>query len=146
MNCMEEKLDMPLKEVLEHIERESFKSTYFGVKAVKSPLDFWVYQELIYDIKPNVIIEIGNLHGGTTLALAHMLDNLGNDGRVIGLDINHDNVPLIVKQHPKITLITGDACKNFPKVKDMIRDTDKVLIIEDSSHTYENTLNVLRTF
>jgi len=83
--------------------------------------------------------------GGGTLALAHILDNIGS-GRVIGLDINHDDVPLIVKEHPRIQLIRGDACGSFPKVKNLININEKVLIIEDSSHTYENTLNVLRTY
>ncbi len=143
---MEENLDISLKDLIMHLQKESFKSTYFGVKAIKSPLDFWVYHELIYEIKPDIIIEIGNYKGGHTLALAHILDNLKNEGKVIGLDINHEGVPPIVKQHPKITLITGDACKNFQKVKDMIKNTDKVLILEDSAHTYENTLNILKTF
>jgi cephalosporin hydroxylase len=146
MKFMEENLNMPLKEVLNHMQKESFKSTYFGINCIKSPLDFWIYQEIIFDVKPDIIIEIGNLNGGHTLALAHILDNLGNDGKVIGLDINHDEIPSTLKKHPKITLITGDACQNFQKVKDLIDKNDKVLIIEDSSHTYENTLNVLRTF
>lgn len=139
-------MEAPLKKVLRHIQKGTFKTTYFGIEAVKCPLDFWIYQELIYDVKPAVIIEIGNRHGGTTLALAHLLDNLKNGGRVIGLDVNHGNIPPAVKNHPKITLITGDACQSFQKVKALIKQNDKVLIIEDSSHTYENTLNVLKTF
>jgi cephalosporin hydroxylase len=145
MKYMEENLNMPMKEILQNTQRELFNSNYFGVKILKSPFDFWIYQELIFEIQPDVIIEIGNFAGGHALALAHILDNIGN-GRVIGLDINHEYVPSIVKQHPKITLITGDACENFQKVKDLIKENNKVLIIEDSSHTYENTLNVLRTF
>ena len=108
-------------------------------------MDFWIYMEIMYEIKPDVVIEIGTLKGGHTLALAHILDNIGK-GRVIGLDINHDEVPLTVKKHPRIQLITGDACQSFSKVKSLIKQGEIVLIIEDSSHTYENTLNVLRTY
>jgi len=143
---VEASLDMPLKELLALMQRQFKKRThYFGVRAIKNPLDFWVYRDIICDIKPDVIVEIGNCYGGGTLALAHVLDNLQR-GKIIGLDIDHSKVPRIVRKHPRITLITGDACESFDKVKELIDRTDKVLVIEDSSHTYENTLNVLRKF
>jgi cephalosporin hydroxylase len=142
---MEKELNMKLRDVLEIIQKETFKSSYFGVPSIKSPLDFWVYTELIYEIKPDVIIEIGNRFGGSTLAFAHMLDHVGR-GRVIGVDIDHSEVPREVRTHPRVTLITGDACASFAEVKKLIKEEEKVMIIEDSSHTYENTLNVLRTY
>ena len=143
---LEQNLNMPLKYVIQLLQEEiCLRSTYFGVKAVKSPNDFWVYMEIIHEVKPDIIIEIGNYCGGSTLALAHMLDNMGN-GKVIGIDIDHSNIPLIVKKHPRIYLITGDACKLFPEVKSLIKTSDKVLVIEDSSHEYQNTLDVLRAF
>ncbi len=143
---MENNLDMPLSEVLKNIQnRIMTETTYFGVTALKSPMDFWVYQEIIFDMRPDVIIEIGNNQGGSTLALAHLCDLLGT-GKIIGLDISHEKIPEIVSQHPRITLIEGDACSSFSKVKQLISEKDRVLIIEDSSHTYENTLNVLNTY
>jgi cephalosporin hydroxylase len=126
-------------------ERVVWETSYFGVKALKSPLDFWIYQEIISEAKPDVIVEIGNKYGGGTLALAHLCDLLGK-GRVIGLDITHDLISEPVKKHPRITLIEGDACENFQRVAALIGVKDRALVIEDSSHTYDNTLNVLRTF
>ena len=143
---MEENLDMPLREVLEIMqERIMNRTSYFGVKTLKSPLDHWVYWELIHETQPDVIVEIGNASGGSTLSLAHLCDLLGK-GRVIGIDISHATVPQQVKNHPRITLIEGDACGCFPAVAGLISAADRVLVIEDSSHTYENTLNVLRTY
>ncbi len=143
---LETSLDKPLRDVLPVIqERLVSESSYFGVKALKSPLDSWVYQELIYEMKPDVIVEIGNKHGGGTLALAHLCDLLGR-GRVIGLDVTHELISERVKKHPRITLIEGDACQNFQCVAALIDPNEHVLVIEDSSHTYDNTLNVLRTF
>ncbi|MFC1548560.1 CmcI family methyltransferase [Candidatus Omnitrophota bacterium] len=142
---MEKELEMKLKGVLKIIQKETFRSTYFGIPAIKSPLDFWVYSELIYEITPDVIVEIGNYSGGSTLAYAHMLDHIGK-GRVIGVDVDHEKVPEKVKTHPRVVLITGDACGSFPEVKNLIKEEEKVLVIEDSSHMYENTLNVLRTY
>lgn len=143
---MENCLDMRLSKVLELMQHRILQeSTYFGVKTLKSPTDFWVYQEIIYEYRPDVILEIGNYGGGSALALAHILDIMGH-GRIIGLDISHESIPESVKQHPRITFIEGDACESVNYVSSLIRKGEKVLIIEDSAHTYENTLNVLRTY
>lgn len=143
---MEESLDIPLRDVLDIIQNRIVNNTsYWGVPALKSPIDTWIYQEIIFEMRPDVIVEIGNMFGGSTLALAHMLDILGH-GKVIGLDISHEKVANSVRQHPRITLIEGDACENFQQAKSLISPEDRILIIEDSSHTYENTLNVLRTY
>ncbi|GAH16385.1 unnamed protein product, partial [marine sediment metagenome] len=80
---MEESLDMPLAEILPIIQNRMLSQmTYFGVKAVKSPLDFWIYREIIFEQKPDIIIEIGNFRGGSILALAHICDNIGH-GKII---------------------------------------------------------------
>ncbi len=143
---MEENLDMPLRKALAIMQdRIMNQTTYFGVKALKNPLDHWVYQELIYENQPDIIIEIGNANGGSTLSLAHFCDLLGR-GKVIGLDISHQEIPDSVKNHCRITLIEGDACQCFTEVEKMISSNDRVLIIEDSAHTYENTLNILRIY
>lgn len=137
---------MPLTEVLARMqERIMTRTTYFGITALKSPMDFWVYQEILWEEKPDVIIEIGNHHGGSTLALAHICQLMGK-GRVIGLDISHANIPQAVRAHPQITLIEGDACASCAQVMSLIAENETVLVIEDSSHTYENTLNVLNTY
>jgi len=143
---LEESLDLSLKEVLAIMQdRIVSRTSYFGVRAFKNPLDFWIYQEMICELKPDVIIEVGNHCGGSTLALAHLCDLLGK-GTVIGLDISHELIPDMVRKHPKITLIEADACQVFSQVKGFIDPDDEVLVIEDSSHTYENTLNVMRTY
>ncbi|MEO7726678.1 MAG: CmcI family methyltransferase [Burkholderiales bacterium] len=143
---MEQDLSMPLAEVLPHIQDGILRNTsYFGVKTLKSPMDAWVYQEILFEYRPDVIVEIGNACGGSALYLAHLCDILGN-GRIIGLDLGHDNVPASVKEHPRITFIDGDACQNFARVEAMILPSERVLVIEDSSHTFENTLNVLRLY
>jgi cephalosporin hydroxylase len=143
---LEENLELPLKEVLPIIQhRIMTQTTYFGVKALKSPIDYWVYQEIIFETKPDVIVEIGNAYGGGTLALAHFCDLLGR-GRVVGVDISHAAVPAVVKSHPRITLVEGDACESIDAIERLVSDHDSILVIEDSSHTYENTLQILRTY
>lgn len=143
---LEESLDLPLKEVLAIMQdRIVSRTNYFGVRAFKNPLDFWIYQEMMYELKPDVVIEIGTHCGGSTLALAHLCKLLGK-GRVIGIDISHSLIPDVVRQNPLIKLIEADACDVFSEVTNLINPDDEVLVIEDSSHTYENTLNVMRTY
>ena len=146
MAVLEESLHLTLRQVLPVMQsRIVGRSTYFGIRALKNPIDFWIYQELLYELRPDIIIEIGNYCGGTTLALAHLCDMLGK-GRIVGLDVDHKQVPDLVRQHPRIALIEGDACASFETVRQSIATDENVFIIEDSSHTYENTLNVLNTF
>ncbi len=67
-------------------------------------------------------------------------------GRIIGVDLSHKAVPEHVKTHPRITFIDGDACQQFEYVERLIPTDERVLVIEDSAHTYDNTLNVLRLY
>ncbi|MBI5064360.1 MAG: class I SAM-dependent methyltransferase [Desulfatitalea sp.] len=143
---MEANLDMPLGQVLTLMQAGIMKKcTYFGVKTYKSPIDAWIYQEIIFETQPDVIVEIGNANGGSGLLLAHLCD-LMDRGRVICLDIDQRKIHKKTKNHPRITLIEGDACANFAKVEKMIAKDARVLVIEDSAHTFENTLNVLRRY
>jgi len=119
-------------------------TSYMGIVAWKNPLDAWVYQELIYETRPEVIVEVGNNAGGSLLYLAHLCDLLGA-GRVIGVDCDHDKIDEEVRRHGRIELVTGDAALSYPLVVDAVRG-ESALVIEDSSHTYENTLSVLRLY
>ena len=144
--AMEDCLHLPLKDVLSIIQyRILNQSMYFGIRAFKSPIDFWIYQEILFESRPDFIIEIGNCWGGSTLALAHLCDCLGK-GQVIALDVSHAGLSDAVRRHPRILPIEGDACQSFAKVRSLVGDGDDVLVIEDSSHTFDNTLRVLTTY
>ena len=146
MQYIEQSADTPLAEILPVMQDRIVNSTfYFGVQTLKNPLDFWVYQELIFRTRPTVIIEIGNNFGGSTLALAHLQD-LMDHGRVIAIDISHSRIHESVRAHPRITLIESDACAALEQVKALLHADETILIIEDSSHTYQNTLNVLNNY
>lgn len=144
---LESSLQMPLAAALEIMQQRIVdgRTTYFGVPTLKNPLDFWVYQELISRRVPDVIIEIGNMHGGSALALAHQLD-LHGKGRVIAIDVNHRRLFDQPRSHPRIEFIEGDAVAMLPEVMQRIPAGADVMIIEDSSHTFDNTLAVLRAY
>lgn len=143
---IEHSLDMRLGDYLPLLQSRIVQKThYFGVRTQKNPFDFWVYQEIAHEMQPDVILEIGNNWGGSTLALAHLLD-CRNHGRVIGIDIDQSNIPASVRKHPRISLIEGDAISCFDSAASQIAPGENVLVIEDSSHTFDNTLAVLRTY
>lgn len=143
---LEESAELPLGNLLTRMQQAIMtQTTYFGVRAYKNPLDAWIYQEIVVAHRPDVIVEIGNRFGGGTLYLAHLCDLLGH-GRVIGVDIGHRDVADVVRRHPRITLLEGDAVGRFPDVREACVGSRRVMVIEDSSHTFDNTLDVLRTY
>jgi cephalosporin hydroxylase len=146
MPFMEECRDWPMSKVLPVLQQRIMEgSTYHGIPTLKSPLDFWIYQEILWETRPEFIVEIGNFMGGSALALAHACDAL-DKGKVIGVDTMHDKVHPSVKAHPRIALLTGDATDMFPAVEHMLEGSRSVMVIEDSAHTYDNTLKVLENY
>ncbi len=143
---LEDQLDLPLRELLKLMQKGMMQqSTYFGVQAWKCPTDFWIYQEILFETRPDVIIEIGCNRGGGTLALHHLCRNLGC-GRVIGIDISLDKLASSVRETPGIEFIEADASQCFDEVRALVKPGERVMIIEDSSHSYENTLSLLQQY
>lgn len=127
-------------------ERILRESHYAGVRIVKAPTDFFVYQEIIFELQPEVVIEIGNHAGGMLLAFAHWMDAISGPGIVFGVDIDHSLIDPKVRRHNRVCLIQGDAATLAPTFRNFIKPGERVLVIEDSSHTYENTLAVLEAY
>tara|TARA_A200000113_G_scaffold156788_1_gene141418 strand:- start:572 stop:1216 length:645 start_codon:yes stop_codon:yes gene_type:complete len=143
---LENSLDMSIGRLLPIMQdRLMHRSKYHGIQTWKNPIDFWIYQEIVFDIKPDLIIEIGLHRGGSTLALAHMLDRNEN-GRIIGIDLSLSLIEEQVRKHDRILLMEGNPLELFVKVNQFISPDSTVLIIEDSSHEYENTLAVLNMY
>jgi cephalosporin hydroxylase len=143
---LEESESLPLGEVLKVMQERIVTTTsYFGVLTQKNPLDFWVYQEMINELRPTVLVEIGNKFGGSALAFAHLFDIIG-EGRIIAVDIDQSQIHPTARAHPRIAFLEGDATELAATVKGMIGPEDNVLVIEDSSHTYENTISVLENY
>lgn len=115
--------------------------TYRGVKAQRSPFDYVIYQMIIADIQPDLIIEIGTNFGGGALYMADLLNNIGK-GEIHSIDITN-NCSDLVKTHSRIKLFHEGWDKYDMS---LAKKFDKILVIEDSSHTYENTLAAINQF
>ena len=146
---MEDWLDRPIRSWLEMLQwRILEKSTYHHVMTWKFPFDIWMYREILVDELPTVVIEIGNYAGGSALFFADLFDTLGHHpGRIIAVDIDHSNLHDRAKSHPRITFIENDAVAAYAAVERLVDPKhDKVLVIEDASHTYAHTYEIMRRY
>jgi cephalosporin hydroxylase len=106
-------------------------------------MDAWIYQEIIFEVKPDIIVEIGNKNGGSTLFLASILELLGH-GKILAVDLNHDG---FTASHSRIELITGDCSDKgiIAELKDECIGK-RVLVIHDAEHTRDAVLRDLRNY
>lgn len=124
---------------------KTWRETYWmGAHVAKCPLDLWIYQEIIFRNKPDVIVECGTLHGGSAGYLASLLDLVGT-GRVVTIDVRErEGRP----KHDRISYLTGSSTDEniVGQVRDMIRAGDKVMGILDSDHRRDHVLAELRIY
>jgi cephalosporin hydroxylase len=111
---------------------------------MKSPLDLFVQQDLIVDLKPELIIETGSFQGGSALFYASLCDLLGH-GRVLSIDIT----PVPHVEHPRVTFLTGDSVAKRT-LHEVTRRAHKVkgavLVILDSCHDASHVRKELEAY
>lgn len=121
------------------------KNTFwFGVKTLKCPLDLWIYQEILFDLKPDLILETGTCHGGSAFFLASICDLLGH-GRVVTIDIDpKENRPT----HKRVRYLHGSsiAQNTVSLVQQEVSGSQTVLAILDSNHTKAHVLEELKIY
>jgi cephalosporin hydroxylase len=106
----------------------------FGKQLSKCPMDLWTYQEILWDTKPDLLIECGTGGGGSALFFAVIMDSIGL-GEVFTVDIErYDHLRF---NHPRITWIqgssVGDGAENFIRPRAIGR---RVMLVLDSDHRY----------
>jgi cephalosporin hydroxylase len=114
---------------------------WLGTQVDKNPLDLWIFQEIIYEIKPDVIVEAGTWKGGSALYMADLMDSIGH-GKVITIDIEKQpDLPV----HPRIQYLLGSSTAPdiVDKVKSGIGPQDKVMVVLDSDHRSPHVLKEL---
>lgn len=117
---------------------------WLGIPILKLPLDLFIYQEIIFDIKPDLIIECGTFNGGSALFFSSMLD-LINKGKVISIDhLLRSNLP----SHPRLTYIKASSTSDeaLEKVEQLINPGDVVMVVLDSDHRKNHVLSELELY
>lgn len=118
-----------------------------GWPIVKHPNDLMMYQEIIWQTQPELIIETGTYGGGSALFLAHMLDAMGpEDSKVISVDIEvNPDLPL---DHDRILFLSGLSSTDL-RVMERVRDAAagrKTMVILDSDHREQHVLKELKLY
>ncbi len=131
--------------------RLDYDITWLGAPIIQNPYDMILLQELIFRLRPDVIVETGVAHGGSLVYYASLCEILGT-GRVIGIDsdIRPHNRAFIAR-HPmkkRITLLQGDSTDPavVHQVKSRIRPGDTVLVCLDSDHRKEHVFRELEAY
>lgn len=128
-----------------HIFGKSWSDTFWlDIPIMKCPLDLWIYQEIIFKVKPDVIIECGTAFGGSALFLASMCDLIGK-GRVVTIDIEQKEKRPV---HKRINYLLGSSTSKeiIEKVRNLIKNREKVMVLLDSDHHKAHVLNELKIY
>lgn len=136
---------LTLREWLIHHQKEIVfdQMTWMGVKIWKNPLDAWIYQEILFEVKPDIVVEIGSRFGGSTQFFANLLDIMGH-GQVISIDPHRDDFEL---DHERVVVLTGrsDEAGILREVAARCRDRS-VFVIQDGDHSYRQVLADLNNY
>jgi cephalosporin hydroxylase len=129
----------------------SYLWTWMGVPIIQMPADIIALQEVIWQTKPDLIIETGVARGGSVLFMASILELLGG-GTVLGVDIdirahNRDTI----QKHPmskRVELIQGGSTDQIvlEKVKEKVSKSKRVMVVLDSDHSYDHVLAECRAY
>ena len=125
-------------------EKTLWHTSWLGTKVLKCPLDLWVYQEILYETKPDVIIECGTKVGGSASYLASLCDLLGT-GRIITIDVK--DLPG-KPTHPRVQYLLGSSTSEeiINKVKSLIKPGERVMVILDSNHRARHVIQELELY
>ena len=149
--------DTALREAAEQFNVASNRSQYsynfswMGRPIIQYPQDMIAMQELIWQIRPDVIVETGIAHGGSLIFYASILQLTGK-GRVIGVDIDiREHNRNAIEQHPMyrhITMIQGSSVDAavVDQVRQMIMPGEVVMVLLDSNHTHDHVIQEMKLY
>jgi cephalosporin hydroxylase len=130
----------------------SYNFTWLGRPIIQYPQDIVAMQEIIWSVRPNLIIETGVAHGGGLVFYASMLELLGGDGLAVGVDIEirpHNRAA--IEKHPmfkRIRMIEGSSTdpRVVKQVSELARGRRPVLVVLDSLHTHAHVLKEMELY
>ena len=130
----------------------TYNFTWLGRPIIQLPQDIIAMQEIIWSVKPDLIIETGIAHGGSLIFYASLLELLGNNGEVLGIDIDiraHNRYE--IEKHPmfkRISMIQDSSIHEgtVKRVYDFAKGKKQILVALDSNHTHEHVLKELELY
>lgn len=129
----------------------AYNFNWLGRPIIQYPQDILAIQEIIWKVKPDIIIETGIAHGGSLILSASILEIIGK-GKVVGVDIdirkhNKEEIEKHVLKK-RIKMINGSSIdKNIVKeIHKIVKNKKKIMVILDSNHTHEHVLKELELY
>jgi cephalosporin hydroxylase len=137
--------------------RYAYNFSWFGRPVIQIPQDAMTFQEMIWEVRPDLIIETGIAHGGSLIFSASMLALLELFGEVenplvLGIDIDiRSHNRKAIEEHPAfrwIEMIQGSSTdpKVCSRVKKIAASKKRVMVFLDSDHTHNHVLDELRLY
>lgn len=119
------------------------KTTWMGVGCWKSVSDMWNYQEILFELKPSLIIEFGTRCGGSALFFAGVMRQAGRPFKVLSVDISHKELDLAAQRDPDILFV--ESSSTAPIIVEQIQGLKaqfpgKIFAILDSDHSKNHVL------
>ncbi|PIN67300.1 MAG: cephalosporin hydroxylase [Candidatus Altarchaeum sp. CG12_big_fil_rev_8_21_14_0_65_33_22] len=130
----------------------SYNFDWMGRPIIQHPEDMVAMQEIIWKVKPDLIIETGIAHGGSLIFSASMLELIGDDGQVLGIDIDiREHNRIEIEKHrmfKRITMIRGSSVDEavIKQVRKFAEGKKRVLVCLDSLHTHNHVLKELELY
>jgi cephalosporin hydroxylase len=137
---------------LSWVQKYPYTFTWMGRPVIQHPEDLVRTQEVVYQLKPDVIIETGVAHGGSLVLFASLMKAMGHGRLVVGIDIEiRPQNRKAIEAHelsPMIRLIEGDSTAPpvVASAASHVRPGDKVLVILDSNHSYAHVIKELEAY
>lgn len=131
--------------------RLMYEPTWMGVPIIQLPSDIVMMQELIWKLRPDVIVECGLAHGGSAVMYASICELIGK-GKVIGIDVEvRQYNRAAIQSHPmskRIEIIEGSSVdvSTVELVRKKIDGARTVLVVLDSNHSYDHVLKELNLY
>lgn len=133
-------------------EKYSYNFTWLGRPIIQLPQDILAVQEIIWAVKPDLIIETGIAHGGSLILSASMLELIGGAGMVVGVDVDiRDHNRRAIEDHPlfkRIHLLEGSSISDatIRSLRKIAANKRNGMVFLDSCHTYVHVLQELRLY
>jgi len=133
-------------------EKYSYNFKWLGRPIIQLPQDIIATQEIIWEVRPDLIVETGIAHGGSLIFYASMLELMGGDGEVLGIDIDiREHNRKEIEKHSmfkRIRMIQGSSIdpEVVDDVKRLAEQKNRVLVCLDSNHEKNHVLAEMRAY
>lgn len=130
----------------------TYNYTWLGRPIIKFPSDIVATQQIVWDVKPDLIVETGIAHGGSLILSASLLELIGGPGKVLGIDIDiREHNRREIEAHPlmkRIEMIEGSSIDDaiIDRVRKEAAKAKRVMVFLDSLHTHDHVLAELKLY